>query len=67
MILQKFSSRKAQAAVEYMLLLAMAVVVVILGFKTFFPKAQEATNRFYEKAAIGIMGKPPPLKSEPEE
>lgn len=51
--------RQAQTAVEYMLLLAVAVTVVLVGFRTFLPKAQDKTGAFYEKAAKGIMGKPP--------
>lgn len=52
-------SRKAQTAVEYMLLLAMAFIVVVGGFKFFFPAAQGATNRVVDKQLYGIMGKPP--------
>jgi hypothetical protein len=53
---------QGQAAVEYMLLMAMALVVVLLGFKTFFPRAQDSTNKLFDKQSFGIMGKPPNIR-----
>ena len=51
--------QKAQTAVEYLILLAMVVAIVLIGFRTLLPKAQVNTQGFYNKAAVGIMGRAP--------
>jgi len=57
----KFSHYSAgQAAVEYMLLLGVVVAIVLVGFKTYLPRALEASNVYYNKTAVGILGQTTP-------
>ena len=51
---------KAQTAVEYLLLFGVVTAFVMVGFKIFLPKVNQSSERYYNKAAIGILG-PPPL------
>ncbi|MCK5180104.1 MAG: hypothetical protein KAR32_11285 [Candidatus Omnitrophica bacterium] len=51
--------RKAQTAIEYLLLLMTVAVIVLLGFKTYLPRVQETANIYYNRAAPGILGAPP--------
>lgn len=51
--------QNAQTAIEYMLLLAVVTAIVLVGFKHYVPKSRSATEEFYNKAAIGILGDPP--------
>ena len=55
----KNMNNKAQTAVEYMLLLAAVVSVVLIGFKQFLPKTTDSNERFFNKATTAIMGDPP--------
>ncbi|MBF0385996.1 MAG: class III signal peptide-containing protein, partial [Candidatus Omnitrophica bacterium] len=48
--------RKAQAAVEYLLLLAVVVSVVMIGMKRYFPRAHTYTETYYNYSAMGVMG-----------
>lgn len=66
-MISKMYCRKAQTAVEYMLLLATVVVVVFVGFQSFFPKAQESTNALFDKQAYGIMGEVPRINYDRRE
>jgi len=50
---------KAQAAIEYMLLLAVVVAIVIVGFKTFLPKGRTSSELFFNRVTVGILGDPP--------
>jgi Flp pilus assembly pilin Flp len=52
---------KGQTAIEYMLLLAIVVAIVLIGFKKSLPRVQNAANLYFDRAAVGIMGDPPPL------
>ncbi len=52
----KRSSQKAQAAVEYMLLLAVVVSIVIVGFKKFMPRAYNSSETYYNNVSDGILG-----------
>jgi len=54
--------KQAQSIVEYLLLLTAVVAVVLIGFKQLVPKVQTSSEGFYNKAAIGIMGKAPTYK-----
>jgi len=50
--------KKAQTAVEYMLLLAAVVAIVLVGFKVYLPSINESTNVYFNRAAVGIYGEP---------
>jgi len=50
--------KKAQTAVEYLILMAAVVAVVLIGFKQYLPKVYDASNVFFNRAAVGIYGEP---------
>jgi Flp pilus assembly pilin Flp len=50
---------QGQTAIEYLLLLAVVVAIVLVGFKTYLPQSHNAVDLYYNRAAVGIMGKPP--------
>ena len=50
--------RTAQTAVEYLLLLAVVVGIVLVGFKTFVPRTRDAGQRFFNRTTISIVGAP---------
>ena len=52
--------KKAQTAVEYMLLLGVVTAIALLGFKEFLPRVNRASEVYYNHAANAILG-PPPL------
>ena len=56
----KSPTRKAQTAVEYMLLLAVVVSIVLIGFRTFLPRAQTAGNVYFQRTGSSILGNPNP-------
>lgn len=43
-----------------MLLLGVVVALVLIAFKTSLPKMRVSANAYFNRAAIGIMGKPNP-------
>ncbi|MBF0522236.1 MAG: hypothetical protein HQL24_04175 [Candidatus Omnitrophica bacterium] len=53
------SSKKAQSAFEYMLLLAVVVCIVLVGLKTYVPRTTQAANIYFDKTVNGIMGDAP--------
>ncbi len=53
--------RRGQIAVEYMLLLALAGLVVLLAMRSLLPRVEDSADRFYNKTAESIMGRPPDL------
>lgn len=55
-----YRSLKAQTAIEYMLLLGVVVAVVLVAFKTLLPGMRVSANTYFNRAAIGILGKPNP-------
>ncbi len=57
--LPKYTKRRAQTAIEYLLLLAVVVAIVLVGFKYLVPQSRDASEEFYNKAAIGILGNAP--------
>ena len=57
--------RRAQTAMEYMLLLAVVVTVTIIGFYRLGPRTQYAANLYYQRAAAGIVGTSAPQASAP--
>ena len=60
-ILKNFRNRKAQTAIEYLLLLTVTAVIVFIGFKTIVPRSGQVSERFFNKVANGIMDTPPDL------
>lgn len=55
----KKRARRAQSAVEYLLLLGLAVVIALVGFKEFLPKAGRYSEIYYNRAANAIYDDPP--------
>lgn len=53
-------NRLGQTAIEYMLLLAVVVAIILLSFPAFFPRLENGTDIFYNRVAVGIMGETPP-------
>ena len=52
-------SRRAQTAIEYMVLLGVMVTVVLVGFKVYLNKARIEAGNFFNAAAVGIMDDAP--------
>ena len=52
---------KAQTAIEYTLIFAVVAIIVFIGFRSLLPRANTGAKLFFNKAAIGIMGEPPPV------
>lgn len=50
--------KNAQTAVEYVLLLSIVVIIVLIGFRTFVPRAYKASGVYYNRAGYGILGEP---------
>ena len=53
-------SRKGQTAIEYMILLGVVVALVLIAFKTQLPRMEESANIYFNRAMLGIIGKPNP-------
>ena len=51
--------KKAQTAIEYMILLGAVVAIALVGIRTFLPSFQESANLYFNRASYGIMGDPP--------
>ena len=47
---------KAQTAIEYMLLLAAVVSIVLVGFKNYLPSIQLTSNYYFDQVGIGVLG-----------
>ena len=54
----KLHRKTSQTAVEYLLLLAVVVAVVLVGFRNFLPDSQRASERYYNEVTDGLMGDP---------
>ena len=54
-------TRRAQTAVEYLLLLGVTTAIALVGFKVFLPKVTKSSEGYYNKAANVILGPPPDL------
>ena len=52
--------RRAQTAIEYMLLLGVVVALVLISLKTYLPRMRTSANTYFNRTAIGILGKPNP-------
>lgn len=53
-------SRQGQTAVEYLLLLGIVVTVVLIGFSKYLPRAQQASNIYFQRVGEGVLGEPNP-------
>ena len=51
---------KGQTAVEYLLLLGIVVTVVLIGFSKYLPRAQQASNLYFQRVGEGVLGDPNP-------
>ena len=49
----------AQAMIEYMLLLAVVISIVLVGFKTYLPQSKNSSELFFNRVGVGIMGEAP--------
>ena len=52
----KFFQKKAQTAIEYLLLLALVAVVVIISFSNLLPRVKDSSGQYFVKATESIMG-----------
>jgi hypothetical protein len=52
-------NRRAQTAVEYLLLLTTVAAIVLIGLKTYLPSIRETSNIYYNRATPAILGDPP--------
>ncbi len=50
---------KGQSALEYMLLMGTVMVIVVVGFKVFLPKTQNASDLYFNRVSHGITGNVP--------
>lgn len=58
---QQFNNTsRGQTAVEYMLLLAAVVSIVLVGFRTYLPSFQTTSNYYFNQVGIGVLGEPNP-------
>ena len=48
-----------QQALEYVLLLAIVVAIVLFGFKKYIPTTRDSSELYYNKVTVGILGEPP--------
>ena len=55
----KATAHQAQTIVEYLLLLAVVVAIILVGFKKFVPKAGMHSELYYNRVSLGIMGDAP--------
>src|SRR3989338_8892794 len=51
--------KKAQAAIEYLLLFAIVAMIVFIGFRYTLPRSGEIANAYFQKTSQGIMGEAP--------
>ncbi|MDP8212819.1 MAG: hypothetical protein P9X22_05970 [Candidatus Zapsychrus exili] len=56
----KCRENKAQAAVTYLILLAVVLAITLVGLNTYVNRTRSASNVYFDKTAEGIMGKPHP-------
>ena len=53
------SAKRAQTAIEYLLLLGVATVIALVGFKTFLPRVYTHSEFYFNRSAVGILDEPP--------
>ena len=49
---------RGQTAIEYLLLLATVVAIVLIGFKKYMPVFYDAADIYYNRVGVGIYGEP---------
>lgn len=62
MIYSKSFSRKAQTAIEYLLLLTICALIAFVVFRLFFNeggRARDVANQYFLKVQEEIVGEPP--------
>ena len=52
-------SKRAQTAIEYLLLLGVVTAIALVAFRTFLPKVNKASEFYYNEAAKDILDHPP--------
>ena len=52
-------NNKGQNAIEYLLLLALVVGIVLVAFRTELPSVVQSAENYYNRAAERIVGDPP--------
>lgn len=52
-------SNQGQSGIEYLLILAVVVALVMISFKTMLPKVFTSSNVYFNEAAKGVMGPGP--------
>ena len=57
--MKKNLPQNGQQAIEYVLLLAIVVAIVLFGFKKYIPQTRDASELYYNRVAVGILGEPP--------
>jgi len=55
----RINNKVAQAAIEYVLLLAVVVAIVLLGLPAYIPRVNNAANVYFSSASNAILGPPP--------
>ena len=51
-------NRRAQTAIEYLLLLMSVAAITLVGFRTYLNRVNETANLYYNRAVPGIVGPP---------
>lgn len=51
--------QNGQQALEYVLLLGIVVAIVLFGFRKYIPQTRTASELYYNKVAVGILGEKP--------
>ena len=52
-------TKVAQVTIEYLLLLAAVVAIVIIAFGTHLNDSQVSSELYFNNVSVGIMGEPP--------
>jgi hypothetical protein len=61
--MKQASKISAQAAMEYLILLGVMVVIALTAFRTLVPGAQSETNQAFTSASANIIGPNAELKT----
>jgi len=48
--------KDGQTAVEYMLLLAVVVAIVLMAFRTYLPRIYSSSGIYFNRVVVGIIG-----------
>ena len=55
----KAKNDRGQSAIEYLMLLAAVVAIILVGFKDYLPRFYQASNIYFNRVGVGIYGDPP--------